>query len=102
MPELKIIAFTMYDDEDYYYRMVELGVKGFILKSSGINELEMAIEQVMLGESYFSNEILRKIIVNFFGAVVTFFQQNTHIAQYFGVPGFWVIIILAFTLRLKS
>jgi len=64
MPDLKIIAFTMYGDEDYYYRMVELGAKGYILKSSGINELEIAIEQVMRGESYFSNEVLRKIITN--------------------------------------
>ena len=64
MPDLKIIAFTMFGDEDYYYKMVDLGVKGFILKSSGINELEMAIQQVMLGESYFSNEVLRKIITN--------------------------------------
>ena len=45
--------------------MVELGVKGFILKSSGINELEKAIHDVMEGESYFSNEVLRNIISNF-------------------------------------
>ena len=64
MPDLKIIAFTMYSDEDYYYKMIELGVKGFILKSSGINELEKAIQEVMAGESYFSNEVLRKIISN--------------------------------------
>lgn len=64
MPDLKIIAFTMYGDEDYYYKMVDLGAKGYILKSSGINELEMAIAQVMNGESYFSNEVLRKIITN--------------------------------------
>jgi DNA-binding NarL/FixJ family response regulator len=64
IPDLKIIAFTMFGDEEYYYKMIDLGVKGFILKSSGINELEKAISEVMLGESYFSNELLRKIISN--------------------------------------
>jgi DNA-binding NarL/FixJ family response regulator len=64
LPDLKIIAFTMFGDEEYYYKMIDLGVKGFILKSSGINELEKAIEDVMNGESYFSNELLRKIINN--------------------------------------
>jgi len=64
IPDLKIIAFTMFGDEEYYYKMIDLGVKGFILKSSGINELEKAISEVMLGESYFSNEVLRKIISN--------------------------------------
>jgi DNA-binding NarL/FixJ family response regulator len=65
LPDLKIIAFTMFGDEEYYYKMIDLGVKGFILKTSGISELEKAIREVMLGESYFSNELLRKIINNF-------------------------------------
>lgn len=64
-PDLKIIAFTMFSDEDYYYKMIDRGVKGFILKTSGITELENAIQSVMAGESYFSNELLRKIISNF-------------------------------------
>ena len=64
MPHLKIIVFTMFGEEEYYYKMIDLGVKGLILKSSGINELEKAINEVMLGESYFSNELLRKIISN--------------------------------------
>ena len=55
----------MFSDEEYYYKMIDRGVKGFILKTSGIHELENAIEQVMSGESYFSNELLRKIINNF-------------------------------------
>jgi len=65
MPDLKIIAFTMFGEEEYYYKMIELGVKGFILKSSGIDELENAIQDVMKGESYFSEELLKKIIINF-------------------------------------
>ena len=65
MPDLKIIAFTMFGEEEYYYKMIELGVKGFILKSSGIDELEKAIQNVMKGESYFSDELLKKIIINF-------------------------------------
>jgi DNA-binding NarL/FixJ family response regulator len=65
IPDLRIIAFTMFGEEEYYYKMIDLGVKGFILKSSGINELEKAIQDVMEGESYFSNELLRKIINNF-------------------------------------
>ena len=65
LPDLKIIAFSMFSDEEYYYKMIDRGVKGFILKTSGINELETAIQNVMLGDTYFSNELLRKIINNF-------------------------------------
>ena len=37
--------------------MIELGVKGFILKSSGITEVEQAILDVMNGKTYFSNTL---------------------------------------------
>lgn len=65
IPDLKIIALTMFGDEEYYSRMIELGVKGFILKSAGIAELERAISDVFKGKSYFSNELLQRIIQNF-------------------------------------
>lgn len=64
IPDLKIIALSMFSDEEYYYKMLDRGVKGFILKTCGINELENAILNVMLGDSYFSHELLMKIINN--------------------------------------
>lgn len=64
-PNLKIIAFTMFGDEEYYFKLSNLGVKGFLLKSGGINELEKAIENVMKGETYVSDQLLKKIIINF-------------------------------------
>lgn len=78
IPNIKIIAFTMFGDEEYYYKMIDLGIKGFILKSSGINELENAIREVMMGESYFSNELLRKIIINFDR------KKNSDLAENYG------------------
>jgi DNA-binding NarL/FixJ family response regulator len=63
-PDLKVLTFSMFGDEEYYFKMIQSGVKGFILKSSGITELENAIKEVVNGESYFSNDLLRKIILN--------------------------------------
>lgn len=63
-PGIKIIVLSMYGDQDYYYKMITAGVKGFVLKSAGKNELELAIKTVGSGQSYFSNELLRKIIAD--------------------------------------
>lgn len=63
-PGLKIIAFTMFGDEEYFFKLSNIGVKGFLLKSGGINELEKAIENVMKGETYVSDQLLKKIIIN--------------------------------------
>ena len=64
-PDLKVMALSMNGDEEFYYKMVEAGVKGFLLKDSGIKEIERAIYTVVDGDSYFSNELLRRIITNF-------------------------------------
>ncbi|MBN2214252.1 MAG: response regulator transcription factor [Bacteroidales bacterium] len=61
-PDLKIIALTMFGEENYYYQMIQAGAKGLVLKKSGKTELVSAIEKVLKGESYFSNELLINII----------------------------------------
>jgi DNA-binding NarL/FixJ family response regulator len=60
-PDLKIVAVTMYGEENYYMQMIEAGVKGIILKKSGKYELEQAIQEVLGGGSFFSQEIMRKM-----------------------------------------
>jgi DNA-binding NarL/FixJ family response regulator len=63
-PEIKIIALSMYADEDYYTRMINAGARGFILKNSGIQEVEECIRNVISGHNYFSPEILDAILKN--------------------------------------
>lgn len=64
-PELKILALTMYSQKENYIDMINAGAMGFVLKTSGKQDLEKAIKTVIGGESFFSNDLLRKIIVNF-------------------------------------
>lgn len=63
-PGLKIIVLSMYGDEQYYYKMVDAGVKGFVLKNSGIEKVVAAIRKVADGENYFSEELLMNILSN--------------------------------------
>lgn len=61
-PGIKVIALSMYGEEEYYYRMVEAGAKGFILKDSDIAEVKEAIITVNNGGNYFSQELLYNVI----------------------------------------
>jgi DNA-binding NarL/FixJ family response regulator len=61
-PELNIIGLSMYADEEYYTKMIEAGAKGFILKNSGIKEVQESIREVSSGNNYFSHEILSGFI----------------------------------------
>lgn len=61
-PDIKVIALSMYGEEEYYYRMIEAGAKGFILKDSDIAEVKEAIITVNNGGNYFSQELLYSVI----------------------------------------
>ena len=63
-PNLKIIVLSMYGDEQYYYKMIDAGAKGFLLKNSGIDKVVTAIRKVAEGESFFSEELLVNILNN--------------------------------------
>jgi DNA-binding NarL/FixJ family response regulator len=63
-PGLRIIALSMYGDDDYHYRMIEAGARGFLLKNSEIQEVEAAIQEVMQGNTHFSAAILAGLIRN--------------------------------------
>lgn len=61
-PAISIIALSMYGEEDYYYKMVDAGAKGFLLKDSDISEVREAILTVAKGGSFFSQELLHNVI----------------------------------------
>ena len=61
-PGLKIITLSMHGDEHYYFSMVSAGVKGFLLKSSEIEEVAAGIDSVGKGGTYFSQELLQGLV----------------------------------------
>jgi DNA-binding NarL/FixJ family response regulator len=70
-PDIHVIALSMFSDQEYYHKMVAAGVKGFLIKEAGMDELEKAIKSVYSGNAYFSQELLRNIIVNISNPKVT-------------------------------
>ncbi len=63
-PDLKIVTLSMYGDEEYYYKMLDVGANGFLLKESDIDEVFTALYHVIDGKNYFSQELLQNIINN--------------------------------------
>ncbi len=61
-PDLKILVLSMFGDDAYYNTMIELGVKGFVLKDCDADELKDAITSIISGKTYFSQDLLLKLI----------------------------------------
>ncbi|PJB11469.1 MAG: DNA-binding response regulator [Flavobacteriales bacterium CG_4_9_14_3_um_filter_40_17] len=52
-PEIKVIAFSMFDQDEAVRQMVEAGASGYLLKNSGLAEVKEAIYKVAAGRLYF-------------------------------------------------
>ncbi len=61
-PEVKVLALSMYDNENSIIRMLKSGAKGYILKDSEPAELKAAIDAVVSKGYYYSDLVSGKLI----------------------------------------
>jgi DNA-binding NarL/FixJ family response regulator len=61
-PEIRIIALSMYGEKEYYLKMIQAGVNGFLRKDSDIDEVVKTITKVHEGENCFSQEMLYTLV----------------------------------------
>ena len=56
-PDVKIVALTMFNDEQYIQDMLDAGAKGFLLKNINKQILDKAIRTIYEGNNYYSDEL---------------------------------------------
>ncbi|MEN2414566.1 response regulator transcription factor [Flavobacterium mesophilum] len=59
-PEIKIIAFSMFDQSEAVQQMKEAGASGYIMKNSPLRKLIEAIRAVLSNETFFDDAIAVK------------------------------------------
>lgn len=61
-PLVKVLAVSMYDDENAILRMLKCGAKGYILKGADPAELKRAIDDVMTKGVHYSELVTGKLL----------------------------------------
>ena len=61
-PQVKVLALSMFSDENIIIRMLKLGAKGYILKNAEPEELKEALTSVLEKDFYLSEYISGKIV----------------------------------------
>jgi DNA-binding NarL/FixJ family response regulator len=70
-PNTRTIMLTFHDEDRYVATALEVGIRGYVLKSQGLVDLVQAIRQVHGGDVYLSPGVSR--------AVVDAFLSKTHV-----------------------
>jgi DNA-binding NarL/FixJ family response regulator len=61
-PNTKILILTMYNDQAFIRKLIEIGASGYILKNKGKEELVEAINDISEGKTYFGREVTNTLI----------------------------------------
>jgi DNA-binding NarL/FixJ family response regulator len=61
-PEVRVIILSMHANEEYVLQALRAGASGYLLKSSALAELELAVSAVMNGETYLSPAAAKHLV----------------------------------------
>jgi DNA-binding NarL/FixJ family response regulator len=65
LPGARVIILSMYGNEEYASRALQAGAAGYLLKDSGLAELELAVRAVARGETYLSPAVSKHVIADY-------------------------------------
>jgi DNA-binding NarL/FixJ family response regulator len=60
-PQVRVIILSRHENEEYYWRALQVGAAGYVLKKAVIAELKAAVQSVVAGEIYLSREISTRL-----------------------------------------
>lgn len=63
-PDIKVLALSMMNDNQFIKQMLAASALGYILKNSGEEEIKKALRKVYAGESYYSAEVAETVMQN--------------------------------------
>lgn len=62
-PDMRVIMLTVHDAAEYAMKALRAGAAGFLPKSAAATELRAALETVIRGETYVSEEVARRSVL---------------------------------------
>lgn len=64
-PNVVVIILTVHDREDYFFKALQAGASGYVLKGADLDELVEAIQIVAGGNIYVAPGLMRKLIIDY-------------------------------------
>ncbi len=66
-PQMRILILTMHESDAYFFRALEAGAAGYVLKKAASEDLIKAVRAVARGEAFFYPSLARKLLNNYLG-----------------------------------
>jgi two-component system, NarL family, response regulator NreC len=64
-PEIAVVALTIHEDEEYFFKMLEAGASGYVPKRAAPEELLTAIRSAAVGEVYLYPSLAKLLVKDY-------------------------------------
>lgn len=65
LPEIQVLVLTMHEGDEFFFRMLQVGASGYVLKGASSDELLSAIRAVHRGGVYLYPTMARKLLTDY-------------------------------------
>ncbi len=65
VPQTAVVALTIHEDEEYFFKMLEAGASGYVPKRAAPEELLLAIQVAAAGEVYLYPSLAKLLVKDF-------------------------------------
>ncbi len=64
-PQTQVLILTMHDNDEYFFRAIEAGASGYVLKKAATQDLIAAARAVARGEAFLYPSVAKKLITDY-------------------------------------
>ncbi len=64
-PEVHVLALTVHESDEYFFRVLQAGASGYVLKRAAAGELLSAIRSVARGEVFLFPTVAKKLLADY-------------------------------------
>ena len=77
-PETNVLALSMHDSEEYFFKMLSAEASGYVLKEAPPSELYAALRAVAAGDAFFYPTVARKLLDDYLRRVKAGEEKTTY------------------------
>jgi two-component system response regulator NreC len=76
-PDISVLALTIHEDEEYFFKMLDAGASGYVPKRAAPEELLSAIRVTAQGEVYLYPSLAKLLVKDYLAQSMQFKNQST-------------------------
>lgn len=77
-PGVQVLALTVHESEEYFFRLLSAGGSGYVLKGAGSTDLISAVQAVARGDVFLSPVVAKKLVGDYLTRVGSGEEQDSY------------------------